>query len=356
MIELKSITEIYYLKFFCGKKLEEKKIYALKNVSLSISQGEMVNIIGENGSGKTTLLKIITRLIDPTEGEINIKGRTGVIMDIGCGFHPDLTGRENLIAAAPLYGMTDSELIQILPEIEEFADLGVFFDAPVRTYSHGMYLRLAFSFAVSFQPDILCIDDIITVGDEKVRHRCLEKIETFRRLNKTILLVTHDLHFAKDFAKRTIWMKGGQVCLDGETEMVLKEYVRYCKKQLNIHMLDHASSLYITRNDQHFGLHLRNLELCSLEEIRLDCLDLKRQKKYKNSSLKVLEWSRLFIRFQFELETLHVGIQMILSILEGGKIVLEFFLENPKLQSDLNFRFRIFFPWKTEWNYSSAFE
>ena len=230
MIKLDSVSELYTLKFYTEGSLEEQRVKALDDITLSIHDGEAVNIIGENGSGKTTLLKAVAGHIDPSLGKISVSGRVGCIMDIGSGFHPELTGYENVKALSPLYGISSSEIEEKVEEIKQFADLGKYFNAPLRTYSQGMFLRLAFAYAVSITPDILCVDDIVSVGDERVRHKCLEKIEEFKAKGVTVLLVTHDLSFARQFSGRTLWMKEGKLWKDGATDSVIEDYLAHIRK------------------------------------------------------------------------------------------------------------------------------
>ncbi|MBN2145096.1 MAG: ABC transporter ATP-binding protein, partial [Candidatus Aureabacteria bacterium] len=327
MIQLKSVSEIYTLRFFHREKPEEEKVHALKDITLTIAPGECCNLIGENGSGKTTLLKVIAGLIDPTHGEVKINGRAGVLMEMGAGFHPDLTGRENVLAAAPLYGRTAEEIKTIMPEIEAFADLGKFFDAPIRTYSHGMYLRLAFSYAVHLDPGILCIDDIIAVGDELARQKCFEKIDEFKKAGKTILLVTHDLALAKKFAPRTLWMKNGELMRDGETDSVIQEYQQFCRNNNTLFVMEGWQHLFLEEKEDKHLLQFKENPLLCFENMKLSLQT--ENAVFESRPVEFQEWSRKFCRFVFPFESPHFQAEGILSLSGSSEFILEWFFENP---------------------------
>jgi len=349
MIQLQNVSEIYSLKFWTPEKVLEEPVHALRNLSLKILRGESIAIIGENGAGKTTLLKVIAGLIDPTLGQVRVEGQTGVIMDLGCGFHPDLTGRENCLSAAPLYGKSKEEIQKILPDIERFAELGKFFHAAIRTYSHGMYLRLAFAFAIHLNPDILCIDDILTVGDEKSRYRCLKKVEELREFGISVLLVTHDLSLALQFAPRTLWLKEGQIHRDGNSEDVVNAYLQFCQTQ--------KIEIPIASNPLYWGdLNTLCFKASSLTEpqalTRIADWSLKiseGEKIHSSSALFILETGKNFLRGIFKFDIAHFTAELILSMVDKDSFRVELFLENPIAYLP-SFHWTLYCPWEIAWD------
>ena len=199
-------------------------VHALRDVSFTVERGEAFGVIGANGSGKSTLLKLVAGTAKPTSGTLEVHGRVAALLEIGAGFHPDFTGRENAYLNGSLLGLSRAELTRSMPEIEEFADLGRFFDAPVKTYSSGMYTRLGFSVAVHLEPDVLLVDEVLAVGDEYFQHKCFAKIAEFREAKKTILLVSHDLGSVSRLCERALWLKDGQVAAAGTVRDVINAY------------------------------------------------------------------------------------------------------------------------------------
>ena len=197
---------------------------ALRDVSFEVEEGEAFGVIGANGSGKSTLLKLVAGTAKPTSGTLEVNGRVAALLEIGAGFHPDFTGRENAYLNGSLLGLSRRELTERMPEIERFADLGRFFDASVKTYSSGMYTRLGFSVAVHLDPDVLLVDEVLAVGDEYFQHRCFAKIAEFRAAKKTIVLVSHDLGAVSRLCGRAIWLRDGQVAASGSVRDVINAY------------------------------------------------------------------------------------------------------------------------------------
>ncbi len=200
----------------------------MKNINLEIKKGETVALIGTNGSGKSTLLKMMTKIIYPTKGKIQTYGKLTSLLELGAGFHQDFTGRENIYFNAAIFGLTKKEIDLRLNEIIEFSELGEFIDSPVRTYSSGMYMRLAFSVAINVDADILLIDEILTVGDQHFQDKCFEKLKELKNSNKTIVIVSHSLEAIKILCDRAIWLFNGELKMDGKTEKVIDEYLKVC--------------------------------------------------------------------------------------------------------------------------------
>ena len=200
----------------------------LNDINVQIKKGETVALIGVNGSGKSTLLKLMTKIIYPNEGEIEVNGKLTSMLELGAGFHPDFSGMENIYFNASIFGLSKKEIDNRLDQIIEFSELKDYIDNPVRTYSSGMYMRLAFSIAINVDADILLIDEILSVGDRHFQEKCFKKMQELKNEGKTIVLVTHDLGSAKSLCDRTIWLSNGRVRLDGKSEEVLDEYIKEC--------------------------------------------------------------------------------------------------------------------------------
>lgn len=200
----------------------------LKNINIDIKKGETVALIGVNGSGKSTLLKLITRIIYPTSGAIKVNGKVSSLLELGAGFHPDFSGRENIYFNASIFGLTKKEIDNRLDSIIEFSELEEFIDTPIRTYSSGMYMRLAFSVAINVDADIILIDEILAVGDQHFQEKCMDKMLELKKNGKTIVFVSHSAGAVKFLCDRAIWLKDGVIEMDGKTEDVLKEYEKVC--------------------------------------------------------------------------------------------------------------------------------
>ena len=209
-------------------KIENRKI--LNGINIEIKKGETVALIGTNGSGKSTLLKLMTKIIYPTSGKIITRGKIASLLELGAGFHPDFTGRENIYFNAAVFGLSKKEIDKRLDDIIEFSELGELIDTPVRTYSSGMYMRLAFSVAINVDADILLIDEILAVGDQHFQDKCFDKLKEFKDdKNKTIVIVSHSLDSVKMLCNRAIWIYDGKVRMDGKPEEVIKNYLEICQ-------------------------------------------------------------------------------------------------------------------------------
>ena len=209
--------------FWNKSKKEVREI--LRGIDLEIKKGEVVGLIGINGSGKSTLLKLMTKIIYPTKGKITTNGKLTSLLELGAGFHPDFSGRENIYFNAAIFGLSRKEIDARLNDIIEFSELGDFIDNPVRTYSSGMYMRLAFSIAINVDADILLVDEILSVGDQHFQERCFQKIEDLKNQGKTIVIVTHSMDTVTRFCTRAVWLHQGKIKMDGDAETVTKVYL-----------------------------------------------------------------------------------------------------------------------------------
>jgi ABC-type polysaccharide/polyol phosphate transport system ATPase subunit len=201
-----------------------ERFFALQGVSFTLGRGESLAIIGQNGAGKSTLLNIATQLCSPSEGTVEINGRVAALLELGAGFHGDLTGAENVRINAALLGLTRQQVNQRFDSIVEFSGIGDFIDEPLRTYSSGMRMRLAFSVAVNVDPDILIIDEILGVGDQEFFGKCFERIMEFRRAGKTLLCVSHSLEAVEILCDRALWLDHGRVARTGPIRQVIQAY------------------------------------------------------------------------------------------------------------------------------------
>jgi len=206
------------------EKLQQVDFWALKDISFQIKQGEVVGIIGRNGAGKSTLLKILSRITVPTEGRIRIAGRTASLLEVGTGFHQELTGRENIFLNGAILGMTRAEIIRKFDEIVEFSEIEEFLDTPVKRYSSGMYVRLAFAVAAHLEPEILIVDEVLAVGDTGFQKKCLGKMGSFAQSGRTVLFVSHNMEAVRNLCQRGVWLKEGRVHKDGKADEIVEAY------------------------------------------------------------------------------------------------------------------------------------
>lgn len=206
------------------RRRSRQHVEALKDVSFSVPEGTVLGIIGPNGAGKSTLLRLVAGIYRPTSGRIVVNGRVAALLNLGLGFHPELSGRENIVISGLASGLSRRELKRAFHEIVEFAELGEFIDAPVRTYSSGMYMRLAFSVAVHVDPDILLLDEVLAVGDAHFAQKSRARMEQFKEGGKTILLVTHDLATVENWCHQALWVDQGRVQALGAPKEVVARY------------------------------------------------------------------------------------------------------------------------------------
>lgn len=198
--------------------------WALRDVSFSVGPGESIAVIGGNGAGKSTLLRLICGLGRPTTGQVDIRGRVAALLELGAGFHPQLSGRENLYVSGIVGGLRRREVDHLFDAIVEFAELEAFIDQPLRTYSQGMQMRLAFSVAIHVDPAVMIIDEGLSVGDAHFQKKCLERIHGFRRAGKTLIMVSHDMTMVRNFCTRAVWLRRGRLVADGPVSIVVPQY------------------------------------------------------------------------------------------------------------------------------------
>lgn len=236
-IEIRDMSKQFKVQYDKANTLKEKILFrnrgakqeihqVLKHINLNIKKSESVALIGVNGSGKSTLLKLMTKIIFPTEGTIETNGKLTSLLELGAGFHPDFTGRENIYFNASIFGLTRAQIDDRIDEIINFSELGGFIDNPIRTYSSGMYMRLAFSVAINVDAEILLIDEILAVGDQHFQNKCFHKLKELRDSGKTVVIVSHSLDTVKKLCKRAIWIYDGEIRLDGDPTYVIDQYLK----------------------------------------------------------------------------------------------------------------------------------
>jgi len=253
VIELKDVSKRYTLDkqspFIISKLFQrimgkpskpDNAFWAVKDLSLKINPGESVGIIGTNGAGKSTLLSLIAGSVFPTDGSIKINGRIGALLELGAGFHPDLTGRENIYLNASLLGLSKSEIESKFEEILEFSELRDFIDVQICNYSSGMHVRLGFSVAIHIDPEIILIDEALSVGDQHFQEKCVEKILKFKEDGKTLIFVSHSMSLVHMLCDRVIWMQDGMKHKDGKPNSVIFPYQKHCKESDGVRHLQKA--------------------------------------------------------------------------------------------------------------------
>lgn len=211
---------------FIGRNKKREKREMLNDINIDIKKGETVALIGVNGSGKSTLLKLMTQIIFPNKGTIETHGKLTSLLELGAGFHPDFSGRENIYFNSSIFGLTKKEIDSRLEQIIEFSELGELIDNPVRTYSSGQYMRLAFSVAINVDAEILLIDEILSVGDQHFQEKCFNKMRELKKEGKTMVFVTHSMESVRNLCDRAIWLYDGKIRMDGNTNEVVNEYLR----------------------------------------------------------------------------------------------------------------------------------
>lgn len=320
------------------QKLRNNEFWALEDINFELHKGDSLGIIGVNGSGKTTLLRLLTGIFPPDKGRISIKGHIGSLIAVGAGFHPHMTGRENIYLNGTILGMSKSEIQSKFDEIVDFAEIKGFLDAPVSTYSSGMKVRLGFSIAVKIRPEILLVDEVLSVGDQKFRRKARKEMDKLLGSGVTIIFVSHNMHEVMGITQNTIWLENGKIFQEGKTNLVVSEYLKSCEDAYNI--------------DKNFQYSLKRTGEIELQEINcyLDGVDYGREVVFnlnpnepKLCAIKL----RLIINedinekvfYSFILKTSHennvgyTGFQEIIKAKKGDIINLDFAMNLDRLHS-----------------------
>lgn len=224
----KTVKELVQAIFVRQKTLE--RVHALEDVNFTVEKGDSIGVIGKNGAGKSTLLKLIAKVSYPTSGKVETQGRIAPLIELGAGFHPELTGRENIVLNGVILGMTEKYIKSVINDIISFAEIEKFIDTPIKFYSSGMYMRLAFSVAIFTKPDILLVDEILAVGDVAFQEKCMKKMNEFKKNGVTIIYVSHALGTVKAFCNKVLYLKEGKLVFNGDTTQGLQMF----EKDINI--------------------------------------------------------------------------------------------------------------------------
>lgn len=281
-IELKHITKTYAMYAKPTDRLKEAldfrrrsyhdTFYALNDVNIHVKKGEMIGFIGENGSGKSTLLKIITGVLTPTSGEMQINGNIAALLELGSGFNPEYSGYDNIYLNGMVLGFTKEQVDEMVDDIISFADIGDHLYQPVKTYSSGMFVRLAFAVAINVDPEILIVDEALAVGDLEFQLKCMEKFTEFRNAGKTILFVSHDVNAVRRFCDRVYWLKNGVVENEGETMEVTEEYENFLKRK-SLKTVDREKSVV----EEHSAPEIVTVDSATLLDEKLEPIDIVEQ-------------------------------------------------------------------------------
>lgn len=237
-----TVTDL--LRFKRSSNEEERDLWALRDVSFDVRRGEAIGIIGQNGAGKSTLLKILSRITEPTSGKIEVRGRVSSLLEVGTGFHPELTGRENIQLNGAILGMTRSEIRSRFDDIVGFAEVERFIDTPVKYYSSGMYMRLAFAVAAHLEPEILVVDEVLAVGDAAFQAKCLRKMGDVASHGRTVLFVSHNMPAVKALCSRAVWLAGGRVLEQGDSESVVNRYLQQTSSAAGLDEIAHQIAAF----------------------------------------------------------------------------------------------------------------
>lgn len=301
-VEVNDLSKVYHLynkssdrlreTFSIKKKKYSKDHYALKNINISIKHGESVGIVGTNGSGKSTLLKLITGVVTPTTGEIKTEGKIAALLELGAGFNPEYTGIENIYLNGTMMGYTEEEMEKRVPAIVDFADIGEFIYQPVKSYSSGMFARLAFAVSINVEPDILIVDEALSVGDTRFQVKCIDKMRELQESGTTILFVTHAIEQIKRFCTRAIWIKNGKIVEDGEASQVVDIYDNFMKYgERKIEKVD---------NDEEFKVPESSDYLAVIQKVEIN--------KNMFKSFEKLEVEIIYDVYDEHMEDLQVGV------------------------------------------------
>lgn len=283
-ISVNNVTKIYKMydnpkdrfkeSLGLGKnKTYHKDFFALQDVSFQVDQGEIVGIVGRNGSGKSTILKILTGVLNPSEGSVHIEGKVAALLELGAGFNMEYTGMKNIYLNATMMHISHAEIEKKIPEILAFADIGDHINQPVKTYSSGMFVRLAFAVAINVNPDVLIVDEALAVGDARFQLKCMDKFEEFVKAGKTILFVTHDVNAVKRFCSRAIWLNQGKLVMDGNTDEVTDRYLDFLKSDMSMeqYQKEHCAGERARESEEikETEVDVSNIDIAEIADLRL---------------------------------------------------------------------------------------
>lgn len=257
-----------------GHRQYYQNFYALREVSFTVGKGEIVGIVGRNGSGKSTILKILTGVLTPTGGKVSIEGKVSALLELGAGFNMEYTGMKNIYLNATMMHMSKNDIERKIPDILKFADIGDYIYQPVKTYSSGMFVRLAFAVAINVDPDVLIVDEALAVGDTRFQLKCMDKFTEFVEAGKTILFVSHDVNAIKRFCNRAIWLNQGKLIMDGNTDEVTDRYLDFLKSDISVEEYlalceSSQTDRSMAEDDQAETIDLDSIEMVEIHELHM---------------------------------------------------------------------------------------
>ncbi|MBE9570547.1 MAG: ABC transporter ATP-binding protein, partial [Proteobacteria bacterium] len=281
-LEVRNISKIFRvypkpvdrLKEILFRRSFHQEFIALERISFSVPIGQTVGIIGDNGAGKSTLLKILAGTLTPTSGEVIKRGLVAALLELGAGFHPEFTGRQNIYLNAALLGLKESEIRALEEDIIDFAELREFIDRPVKTYSSGMYVRLAFSIATSVNPDILIIDEALSVGDQRFQKKCIDRMMGFRNSGKTIVFCSHSMYHISTLCQKTLWIDDGKIRMSGEAEDIVRSYEDWAQEKTKVYAAEHSELVSETSSKVGNPCLIRSVAIESLDGESLEEISL----------------------------------------------------------------------------------
>lgn len=309
VLEVKNISKYYYeyerfLKRFIGwfgVNTNQKKIFVLKDINFNVKRGESLGLIGVNGAGKSTLLKIISNTLKPNNGEINLNGKVASILELGMGFNGDLTGRENVYNACALYGLSKKKIDDVIKYIEDFAEIGEYFDMPVRIYSSGMQVRLAFAVVTAKRPDVLIIDEALSVGDAYFQHKSFDRILEFKKLGTTLIIVSHDSTAIKSICDRVILLDKGVILKDGKPSDVLDYYNAFLSNKENSQIIQTKNTdNKISTISGNLKANITDIKLLNLQNEELTFVNIAQKVRLKISIIANEYLNSLVCGFQIK--------------------------------------------------------
>ncbi len=292
-------------------KVYAKNYFALNDVSFEVGKGEIVGIVGRNGSGKSTILKILTGVLNQTEGNVEVNGKVAALLELGAGFNMEYTGRKNIYLNATMMHISKAEIEKKIPDILEFADIGEFIDQPVKTYSSGMFVRLAFAVAINVDPDILIVDEALAVGDVRFQLKCMDKFMEFIEAGKTILFVTHDINSVKRFCNRAIWLNQGKLILDGNTDEVTDRYLDFLKSEMPIDQYLAQKDDNVVPEEPKHEIDVSGIDIVKIHELHMMDANHKEIQEIQHGQKVVLKVSYLVADDSIENPLLGVAIRRI---------------------------------------------
>lgn len=301
VIIVKNVKKSFRIYKDKGNTIKEKILFRERNrytvrdvlngISFKIPRGQAVGLIGHNGCGKSTTLKLLTRIMYPDQGTIKVNGRVSSMLELGAGFHPDMSGRENIYINASIFGLTKKEIDARMQDIIEFSELGPYIDNPVRTYSSGMYMRLAFSVAINVNADVLLIDEILAVGDANFQNKCMKKLRSIKQKGTTIVIVSHSMEQIESFCDRTIWINDGKIAGDGRPEIIDRQYKEFLMDYNFKNSIEHEKKKDETQLPSED-------ERCGSGELRIDKVEILNEKNEPQKIFEVGEMLQLRIHIR----------------------------------------------------------